>query len=66
MADYLVRMLGENYKEAPRAVIEEVAEGAATAQLQHAQDILSLAEVTPHKRKDPRILRAQDVVDRLT
>ncbi|MDQ3849337.1 MAG: hypothetical protein M3296_01800 [Actinomycetota bacterium] len=66
MSDYLPKVLGPNYASAPDDVIEEVAEGALLMQQWLAQDLLSLAEIAATKRKDPRVLRARDILERLT
>jgi hypothetical protein len=65
MGDLLRKMLRVNYDKRSVKDIEEVAEGAALMQEQHARDLLSLAETAGLGVKDERVMRAGMVVERL-
>jgi hypothetical protein len=65
MGDLLRKMLRINYETRSRAEIEEVAEGAALMQEQHARDVLSMAETAGVSKSDKRVRRAQQVFERL-
>ncbi len=66
MGDLVRKVFRVNYEQRSLEEIEEVAEGAAVMQEQHARDVLSMAETVRRVgRRDPRVERAQQVVERL-
>ena len=65
MGELLKKMMRFNYDTSSAKQIEDVAEGAALMQEQHASDILSLGEIAGVKPSDVRIQRAAAVAERL-
>jgi len=69
MGYYLRRFVGGETDELTREQMVEVAEQALALQLELAQDVLELAEVSglpdDHKEKDRRIQRAYDTARQL-
>lgn len=65
MGDLLRKMFRINYETRSRDEIEEVAEGAALMQEQHARDVLSMADDAGVKASDFRVQRAAAVLERL-
>ncbi|MEA2244420.1 MAG: hypothetical protein QOD24_3976 [Solirubrobacteraceae bacterium] len=65
MGDLLRKVLRINYETRSREEIEAVAEGAALMQEQHARDVVSIADTAGIGKSDPRVQRAQQVLERL-
>jgi len=65
VGDLLRKVLRINYEKRSRGEIEDVAEGAALMQEQHARDVLLMAETAGVRKSDARVKRAQQVVERL-
>ena len=65
MGELVRKMFRFNYEKASLSQIEEVAEGAALMQEQHARDIVSMAETAGVSKNDPRVKRAKQVAERL-
>ena len=65
MDDLLRKVLRINYEKRTRDEIEQVAEGAALMQEQHARDVLTMAEAAGVGRSDFRVQRAESVLERL-
>jgi hypothetical protein len=65
MGDLLRKMLRLNYDSRTLTEIENVAEGAANMQEQHARDVLSMAEEAGVGKSDMRVQRAQRIVEQL-
>jgi hypothetical protein len=65
MGDLLRKMFRINYDTRTLKDIEDVAEGAALMQEQHARDVLSMAEEAGVGKSDVRVQRAQKIVEQL-
>ena len=65
MGDLLRKMFRINYDTRTLKDIEDVAEGAALMQEQHARDVLSMAEEAGVGKSDERVTRAQRIVEQL-
>lgn len=65
MAELLRKMFLLGYEKRTIREIEDVAEGAALMQEQHARDVVSMAETAGVRPTDPRVERARKVVERL-
>lgn len=65
MSDLLRKVLRIDHEKRTRDEIEQVAEGAALMQEQHARDIVSMAEAAGVGKSDLRVQRAEQVLQRL-
>ena len=65
MGELLSKMFLLGVDNASTKHIEEVAEGAATMQEQHARDAVSMAETAGIRQSDPRLQRAMKIVERM-
>jgi hypothetical protein len=65
MGDLLRKMTRLDPETRSRQQIEDVAEGAALMQEQHARDVLSMAEVAGIGGSDVRVQRALAIFERL-
>jgi hypothetical protein len=65
MGDLVRKIFRINYEKRSLAEIEEVAEGAALMQEQHARDVVSMAETAGVGKSDARVKRAKHVMERL-
>ena len=65
MGDLLRKVLRVNYDKRSLAEIEDVAEGAALMQEQHARDVVLMAETAGVGKSDARVKRAKQVMERL-
>jgi hypothetical protein len=65
MGDLLRKVFRVNYDTRSLVEIEDVAEGAALMQEQHARDVISMAETAGVGKSDARVKRAKQVMERL-
>jgi len=65
MGELLSKMFLLGVDKASLKQIEEVAEGAATMQEQHARDAVAMAEIAGIRPSDARVQRAMQIVERL-
>ena len=65
MGDLLRKMFIGGYEKKSDAQLEDVAEGALLMQEQLARDIISLAEQAGLGKSDVRVVRAQEIFEKL-
>jgi hypothetical protein len=65
MGDLLRKMFIGGYEKKSDAHLEDIAEGALLMQEQLARDIISLAEQAGLGKSDVRVVRAQEIFEKL-
>jgi hypothetical protein len=65
MGDLLRKMFIGGYEKQSDAKLEDVAEGALLMQEQLARDIISLAQEAGIGKSDVRVVRAQEIFEKL-
>ena len=65
MGDLLRKMFIGGYEKMSDAQLEDIAEGAVMMQEQLARDIISLAQEAGLGRSDVRLVRAQEIFEKL-
>jgi hypothetical protein len=65
MGDLLSKMFIGGYEKKSDAQLEDIAEGAVMMQEQLARDIISLAEQAGLGKSDVRVVRAQEIFEKL-
>ena len=65
MGDLLGKMFIGGYEKKSDAQLEDLAEGALLMQEQLARDIISLAEQAGLGKSDVRVVRAQEIFEKL-
>jgi hypothetical protein len=65
MGDLLPKMFIGGYEKKSDAQLEDIAEGALLMQEQLARDIISLAEQAGLGKSDVRVVRAQEIFEKL-